>query len=207
MCILQWSHIVYGANWSYFWSVEDRKKKSEIIRKTNNKPSIPGNEGGPSINEAELERPLLSTSGPFDHLPHCQVPPAECFIISPSKCLRLAKSTEALLCATRCHSGLLGSTGEQQGFWEIINGGKKTWFSLISAAVYFAKMPEAYDKNGYLSPFVVYMNTPGLNTIHQIVKDIKINYLTGGQGYLYHTVTFLFLLTPCWAEGNKACTQ
>lgn len=108
----------------------EKKKKSEIIRKTNNKPSIPGNEGGPSINEAELERPLLSTSGPFDHLPHCQVPPAECFIISPSKCLRLAKSTEALLCATRCHSGLLGSTGEQQGFWEIINGGEKNMIFL-----------------------------------------------------------------------------
>lgn len=135
-CILQWSRLWNEANYvnlplecGYFEREKTKlKQRSSIMRKTNNKPYIPGNEGGLSINEAELERPLLRTSGPFDHLPHCEVPPAECFIISPSKCFSLAKSTEALLCITRCHSGLLGSTGEQQGFWEIINGGKKHHF-------------------------------------------------------------------------------
>lgn len=106
-------------NWSYVWGGGKCQCMRDWI--TNNKPYIPGNDGGPSISGEELERPLLGTSGPFDHLPHCQVPPVECFIISPSKCLRLAKSTEVLLCTTRCHSGLLGSTGGQQGFREIIN--------------------------------------------------------------------------------------
>lgn len=36
-----------------------------------------------------------------------------------------------------------------------------------------------------LSPFVVFIYTPDLAIIHQIVENIKRNYLTGRQRYLY----------------------
>lgn len=59
------------------------------------------------------------------------------------------------------------------------------FFLDLSATVYFQKLPEAYDKRGYLSPFMVFTYTPDLDIIHQTVKDIKRNYLTVTQGYLY----------------------
>lgn len=189
-------------NWSYVWG--GRKCKCMRAWITNNKPYIPGNDGGPSISGEELERPLLSTSGPFDHLPHCQVPPVECFIISPSKCLRLAKSTEALLCTTRCHSGLLGSTGGQQGFREIINrdGLHDSSWSLWPSSL--RKLPVAYDKNDS-PPSAVLSTHQTFEARHQTTRDIRRNDLTGRRGtILLHSC---FCSGSCLAEGNKAWAQ
>lgn len=47
------------------------------------------------------------------------------------------------------------------------------------------KLPEAYERGDSLSPFVVFIYTPDLDVIHQIVENIKRNYLTGRHGYLY----------------------
>lgn len=65
------------------------------------------------------------------------------------------------------------------------NKWKKTGFSWILPAVDFVQLPEAYEWRDSLSPFVVFIYTPDLHVIHQIMECIKRNYLTGRQGYLY----------------------
>lgn len=54
----------------------------------------------------------------------------------------------------------------------------------------FVKLPEAYERRDSLSPFVVFIYTLDLDVIHQVAENIKRNYLTGRQGYLYQQ-TFL----------------
>lgn len=86
--------------------------KSKIIRNTKMSPAFL------AVKEVRLSLRQSESTRRFVHLGFLTtrhiVPPADCFIISLSKCLSLAKCTEALLCASRCHFRLMGSTGE---FW------------------------------------------------------------------------------------------
>ena len=176
-----------GKRWQLLQYLNYAERKASFrarewtYKKNSDEPNIPGNEGGQSIIEVEWEHPLLCTSGLFDHWPHCQVPPAVSFIISLSKCLSLAKYTEALLWTSRCHSGFLGSTGDcKRSYME-----KKTWFSWSSPAVYFVKLPEPHAGGDSLSAFTVFIYTTELDVIHQIVESTMRNYLMGKPGYLY----------------------
>ena len=147
------------------------------------------------------ERLLLSTSGPFDHSPHCQVPPAVCFIISPSKCLGLAKSNRgSAMCVQMSfwtagfNRWIGGISGKQHDFTESCQLCKVVW--RLWEERFFVSICGIYYKNTDLR-----QNT---SKRRRALREI-----TWQEGRLICTKLYIpvLLLAPCPAEGNKTCTQ